>query len=246
MSDVRICRDVAEVAREAAAEVSRIAEEAVAARGRFAIALSGGATPRALYEELAREPWRDRVDWTKTNVFWGDERLVPPDHDESNYRMAREALLSKVGIPDANVHRVRTELGHADAAARDYEREIAKLFGLPTGSAPRFDLVLLGLGTDGHTASIFPGTTAVHDDWRVVAPVWVEKLHAHRVTLTVPAINQAAHVMFLVTGAAKAHVVGEVLRGVKHPDHVPAQLVAPERGTLLWILDEPAATALMG
>jgi 6-phosphogluconolactonase len=246
MSDVRICHDIDEVAHEAAGEFCRIAAEAVAARGKFFVALSGGSTPRALYELLAGDAWRGRVDWATTHVLWGDERFVPPDHPDSNYRMADEALLSKVDIPPENVHRVRTELGDPGRAAEDYERQIAELFHLPPGSAPRLDLVLLGLGDDGHTASIFPATPAPLEDWRVAVAVWVEKLHANRVTITVPVINQAAHVVFLVSGASKAHVVGEVLRGVRHTEKYPAQLVKPERGTLRWILDRPAATALMG
>ena len=246
MPEIRISKDPQGVAVTGAEEFCRVASEATSAHGRFDVALSGGSTPQRLFELLASDSFRDRVEWPKVNVFWGDERLVPKDHSDSNYRMAFDALLSQVAIPESNVHRMRTELGEADKVARDYEEQIAAHFKLPGGSSPRFDLVMLGLGGDGHTASIFPGTTALHEDWRVCAPVWVEKLHAWRATLTVHTLNQAARVMFMVTGASKAHVVGEVLRGVRHTEKYPAQLIAPERGSVVWVLDESAATALMG
>lgn len=210
--------------------------EAVAQRGFFTVALSGGSTPKLLYELLAdpNEPFREQIAWSRTHFFWTDERHVAPDHPESNYRMANEAMLSHVAVLRENVHRVLSENPNASQAAQDYEEEVLKF-------VPRFDLSLLGVGTDGHTASIFPESDVLHETKRLVAAPWVEKLNAYRITMTLPLINNAASVVFLVSGTEKAEIVKEVLRG---PKRYPAQQVRPTNGELRWLLDREAASKL--
>ncbi len=240
-AEVRVLPDLATLSAEAAGEVTRAAGEAVAARGAFAIALAGGSTPSALYALLAdpsREAFR-RMPWSRTHVFFGDERHVPPDHPDSNYRMAHEALLSKVPVPPGQVHRIRAELEPAQAAA-EYERELRRFFG----SDPAFDLVLLGMGADGHTASLFPGTTALEERERWVAASWVQKLGANRITLTLPILGQARALVFLVAGADKAGALERVLSPSSAGESLPASRVRPVRGRLLWLVDRAAAERL--
>jgi 6-phosphogluconolactonase len=235
--------DAEETARAATARFAEIADESVRARGRFSVALSGGSTPRRIYELLAGEDFRARVDWSKAHVFFGDERCAPPEDEASNYRAAREALLSRVGVPAQNVHRMIGE-GDAAANARLYEDELRSFFG--DASPPAFDLVMLGLGEDGHTASLFPGTPALEERGAWVVANWVEKLGAYRLTLTAPVINRAAHVMFVVTGAGKAESLREVLEGEREPRRLPAQLIQPVGGSLEWFIDRAAAAKLEG
>jgi len=236
MNEFRVYPDAASLARAAAEHCVTLAAEAIAARGRFAIALSGGSTPRATYALLATEEFDARVDWSRVHVFWGDERCVPPDHPDSNYRMARQALLDKTSIPTENVHRIRGELP-PDQAATAYQAELEAVLG----AGGRFDLILLGMGEDGHTASLFPGTAALHEQTRWVVAHYVDKLSAWRVTLTPVAINAAAHVTFLISGAGKAERLQEVLDGPHQPDVLPAQIVRPTDGRLLWLADAAAA-----
>lgn len=229
------------VFRTAAEEVSAAALAAVAQRDRFVMALSGGHTPRGLYTLLAGDAaFRAAIPWDRTHVFWGDERHVPPDHPDSNYRMAREALLDRVPLPGANVHRVRAEDGDAGRAAARYERELRGFFGLEGAQRPQFDFVLLGLGPDGHTASLFPGTSALEETTRLVVATHVPALGTDRITLTLPVLNHAACVTFLVVGADKAPVVHAVLEGKPRDVLLPAQRVRPA-GRLLWLLDSAAA-----
>jgi len=200
------------------------------------VALSGGSTPRATYTLLASDEFAARVDWPRVHVLWGDERCVPPDHPESNYRMARETLLDKIPIPAENVYRIRGELP-PDQAATAYQAELEAILG----TIGRFDLILLGMGEDGHTASLFPGTAAIHEQTRWVVAHYVDKLSAWRVTLTPVVINAAARVTFLVSGAGKAERLREVLDGPHQPDVLPAQIVRPTGGRLLWLADAAAA-----
>jgi 6-phosphogluconolactonase len=232
-----------ETARAAAARFAEIADESVRAKGRFSVALSGGSTPRRIYDLLAGENFRARVDWPKAHVFFGDERCVPPEDEASNYRMAHDALLSRVSVPRENVHRMIGE-GDAAANARLYEDELRSFFG--DASAPAFDLVMLGLGEDGHTASLFPDTPALEERDAWVVANWVEKLGAYRLTLTAPVINRAAHVMFVVTGEGKAERLSEVLRGPSEPRRLPAQSIKPVGGSLEWLIDRAAAAKLEG
>lgn len=209
-------------------------------RDRFAVALSGGSTPRRLHRLLASEEYRERISWPHWRVFWGDERAVRPDHDESNYRMARETLLDHVALSQAHVHRITTELDPA-RAAYEYEQTIRQALD---GGPPVFDLILLGMGDDGHTASLFPGTEALQEDRRIVAADWVPHLDAHRITFTLPLINRAAAVAFLVEGAHKSKMVRRVLRPGPGEEPLPASLVQPVSGDLHWFLDSTAAAHL--
>ena len=232
----------------AAARFVSAAGAAIRASGRFVVALAGGSTPKALYALLAGAPWAGRVDWSRVHVFWGDERCVPPDDPASNYRMAREALLAHVPVSEQNVHRIRGEDDPRLAAAA-YERVLRETFATPVGPprhAPgaRFDLVLLGMGDNGHTASLFPGGTAVRETERWVVAERVDAVGMWRVTLTPVVLNAAAEVAFLVSGAEKAPMLRRVLEGPHEPDALPAQVVAPDDGRLRWLVDAPAAARL--
>ena len=243
--EVRRFAGVEELSRAAGAEFVRAARDAIAARGRFVVALAGGSTPRRLYQLLAEEPWRGQVDWPRVEFFWGDERTVPPDHPDSNYRMAREALLQKLTLGPAQVHRLEAERTDLEAAARDYQEAIALVCKVPpTGSPPAFDLILLGLGPDGHTASLFPYTEALQEDVRWVVPNEVPQLKTQRMTLTKIILNQAAEIHFQVAGANKAQALAEVLEGPADPERLPAQLIQPTSGRLLWFVDQAAAAGL--
>lgn len=243
---IRIVANPEALSRAAAEEFVRQAVDAVTREGVFTVALSGGSTPKRLYALLASETdsLRAQVPWDKIHVFWGDERHVPPDHPESNYRMAREALLLKVPVPPENVHRIEAEHPDADKVAEVYERHLREFFRLEAGRLPRFDLVLLGMGPDGHTASLFPGTEAVFEQTRHVAPSWVKKFNAYRITLTPPVLNNAACVLFLVSGDDKAEPLQAVLQGDYQPVRLPAQVIRPTHGRLLWLVDRAAARLL--
>jgi 6-phosphogluconolactonase len=239
--EVQIFKDAAEVARATAERFIELGREAMTERGRFAVALAGGSTPKRVYELLASNDYREQLVWSKVHIFFGDERCVPPDDAESNYRMANEALLSRVALPEENIHRING-IGDAVANARLYEDEMRTFFN--DAAWPGFDLVLLGMGDDGHTASLFPGNEVLGEREAWVRGVWVEKLDAHRITLTAPAINSAAHIIFLVTGENKAERLAEVLKGASDPLRLPAQLIKPLNGSLAWLIDEAAAARL--
>jgi 6-phosphogluconolactonase len=241
--EVRIVEDAAALARAAATEFARLATESVRTKQLFTVVLSGGSTPKSLYALLATEPWCSQLPWNKIHFFWGDERQLPPDDANSNYRMAYEAMLAKAPVPAKNIHRIRGEETDPALAAQEYERELQNFFHLTSGQLPRFDLVLLGLGADGHTASLFPDTAAVHERDRLVLANWVAKLNAWRLTLTLPALNNAARVMFLVSGAEKANILRAVLES-NVAEQYPAQLIRPSDGTLLWLVDRDAAASL--
>lgn len=228
-----------------AADVVVHATAAIATHGRFDWVLSGGSTPVRLYELFASDPRRrGAIDWARVHFFWSDERHVGPDHPESNYRMARDAMLAPLGIPAANVHRMRGENADAAAAARAYDEELGRFFAIPPGTPPRFDLALLGMGADGHTASLFPGSPALRDaSARVLAP-WVESSKAFRITLSVPVLNAASHVVFLVAGEDKAATLKRVLEGPDLPDELPSQRIRPYPGDVLWAVDRAAAREL--
>ena len=238
---VRVFDDAEAVARAAAETFARLSSEAVEERGVFSVALSGGTTPRRVYELLASDEYSDRVPWAGVHVFFGDERAVPADDAESNYRMASEALLSRVAVPEENVHRIEGQ-GDAAANASDYESVMRDFFG--DADRPRFDLVFLGMGDDGHTASLFPQTSALAETRAWVAANWVEKLGAWRITLTAPAVNEARRVVFLVTGAGKAERLREVLNGEPDPSRLPSQMIRPRDGALEWYVDRAAASKL--
>jgi 6-phosphogluconolactonase len=242
--EIRIVADAEALAAAAAEELARVLGSAVSARGAASIVLSGGSTPRRLYRLLASEGMRDRVAWERLHLFFGDERHVPPDDPRSNYRTASEEMLSRVALPPGHVHRIPAEEPEAERAARKYESEIRNHFGLAAGSFPAFDLALLGLGPDGHTASLFPGTKALGETERLAVANWVGKLDEHRITLTAPVFNRAGAVIFLVSGEDKACVLKSVLTGPRETEQLPAQLIRPESGRLLWLVDRPAAGLL--
>ena len=243
--EIRIVDDAAALAAAAAAEFVTTAGEAVAARGRFTVALSGGTTPRRLYERLASaRSSGPAVSWPQTHIFWGDERLVPPGHPDSNYRMAREVLLDRIALPAGQIHPIPTDAGDATEAASEYEAELRAFFSPAAGEAPRFDLILLGLGTDGHTASLFSGSDAVGEKTRWVAGHRAEGIPHERVTLTFPVLNNAERVVFLVSGSDKAGALHSVIEGDAPIDRVPARGVRPGRGGLLWLIDRDAARQL--
>ena len=231
------------LARAAAEHFIRLADEAITLRGRFAVALSGGETPKMLYQQLAGAEMAARVHWSRIYVFWGDERCVAPDDADSNYRLAYESLLRHIPIPPENIHRIHGELP-PKRAAKEYARRLAEFFFLLDHEIPRFDLILLGLGTNGHTASLFPYTSALHAQSETVIAQFIEELHAWRITLTPPVLNHAANVIFLVSGSEKAEILRAVLHGPAQPDRYPAQLVQPTAGRLLWFGDEEAAASL--
>ena len=245
-TDVHISANAEELARFAAEQFVRLAIEAQRERGLFTVALAGGSTPKTLYVLLAseQESYRAQLDFGMIHFFWGDERHVPPDHPDSNYRMASEAMLSKVPIPLENVHRIKSEMADAEEAARDYEQVLEKFFKLENGQLPRFDLVVLGMGFDGHTASIFPDSDVINEKRRLVVAPWVEKLRSYRITLTPPVLNKAASTIVLVSGAKKAEILHKVLEGEYRPEFFPAQLISPSEGGLLWLADREAAQLL--
>jgi 6-phosphogluconolactonase len=241
--DIRIVPDPPSLFQAAADDFVSQATSTVKAQDRFTVALSGGSTPRGLFGLLAAQ-YRERLPWNKMFFFWGDERHVPPDSSESNYRMAYEALLSKVPVPPANVFRVPAEDPDASHAAATYERTLREFFRLPAGAFPRFDLILLGMGPDGHTASLFPGSSAVADRSHLVVATWVDKFKTDRITFTAPVINQARVVTFLVAGADKAATLREVLEGSQPAELYPSKLIKPADGSLIWLMDQAAAAAL--
>jgi 6-phosphogluconolactonase len=226
----------------AAEEIAHIAGEAICSHGEFTLCLSGGSTPQKVYDLLATR-FHLSVDWKEVQFFWGDERCVPPGHPESNYAMAQRAMLSNLELRPSQVHRILGEKP-PDEAARAYEGEIRAACALEPGEFPRFDLVLLGLGENRHTASLFPGSPALHEQQRIAVAVAVDAEVRNRITLTPPAINNARRVMFIVSGPAKAPAVRDVVEGPLHPDRFPAQIVAPGDGELSWMLDRAAASLL--
>jgi 6-phosphogluconolactonase len=237
--------DAEAFARRAAQYFTEMAWEAVAYSGHARIALSGGSTPRAAFEQLADrdQPWRGRMPWDKLDLYWVDERAVPPGDAESNYRMTREALLDRVPLHPSQIHRIEGELDPEAAAAR-YESELRNGFRLEGGQLPSFDLIALGMGPDGHTASLFPRTEALNETGRLVTANHVPQKDAWRVTLTWPVINHASSVFFLIAGADKAVALSEVLTGPHDPQRLPSQLIWPSSGILTLILDKAAAALL--
>jgi 6-phosphogluconolactonase len=241
--EISIYPSLEDVSRAAAEYICEIAEEAIQERNIFTLALSGGSTPRLLYEELARQPISRRIDWQKTHLFWGDERYLSPDHPDSNYALAFQALVSKVDVPPANVHRILTESGSAKAAAEDYEKTLRHFFRPPAESEdnlyhPSFDLILLGLGQDGHTASLFPGDAALEEKnrWVVAVDGASASPPVPRITLTLPVLNKAKCVIFLVSGSRKKEVFAEIMNNPGTAAY-PAARVRPS-GRLLWFIDE--------
>ena len=244
-AEIKVLKDLDEISRTAADMIVRQSSAIGSSAGPFTIALSGGSTPGKLYTRLGSKPYvNGRICWNDIHFFWGDERHVAPDHSQSNYRMASETLFASAPVPAQNLHRVHAEESDAAIAAEKYERELLSFFNLKTAQLPRFDCILLGIGPDGHTASLFPGTNALNEKRRLVVANWVEKFQTHRITMTVPVLNNAALIIFLVSGNKKAEVLKEILEGDYRPELLPAQLIRPAHGRLLWLVDQAAAGCL--
>jgi len=244
-ADVQILPDGAAIAKRAANLWIAAAKSAVQQSGVFYVSLSGGSTPKALYSLLATDAaLRAQVPWDKTQFFFGDERHVPPDHKDSNFRMASESMLSKVPVKPEQIHRIKSENPDAEKAALEYEQDLRSSFKLGPGQLPRFDLFLVGMGDEGHALSLFPGTKALHDNGRLVMRNWVGKFYTERITMTAPVANNAAMVVFMVTRADKAPALKAVLEGPYEPEQLPSQLFAPTNGKLLWLVDTAAAGML--
>ena len=243
-SNIHVFSDCPSLFQAVADHVIEQGTQTIKAKGTFSIALSGGSTPKSLYALLASTQYRSRLDWQRVEFFWGDERHVPPDHPESNYRMAYETLLSPLGIGANRIHRIHGENPEAGTAAVQYEQRIRSRLGNASLQTPQLDLILLGMGPDGHTASLFPGTEAVHENTKWVTAPWVEKFHAFRITMTPALINCAHQVTFMVSGKEKAQVLKAVLEGEYQPDILPSQIIRPQSGRLTWFLDQEAAQDL--
>lgn len=241
---MRVFENESALFQAAAEKFCAFGKQSIETRGRFVVALSGGSTPKGLYETLVQPPFRDSVDWSKVEWFWGDERRVGPDDPESNYRLASETLLSKLNVDDEHVHRIVGEHDRPETAAADYQKQIAKVFGVtPDGPPPQFDFILLGMGSDGHTASLFPFTSALNVRKKWVAALDVPQLNQKRFTLTALTINAAACVLFLITGPGKARVLREVMQGPSEPKRLPSQMIKPS-GELWWYVDRAATSQL--
>lgn len=236
---IAIYPDLDTLSQQAAQYVVRTASESIAARGRFTLALSGGTTPRKLYTLLGSEPYSSQIDWQQVHIFWGDERCVPPDNPDSNYYMAQEVLLSKIPIPALQVHRMPADQPGRDAASQSYTAEMQRVFG--TQGIPVFDLIQLGMGPEGHTASLFPHQASLRETQRLVMPVSVPKPPPDRLTFTPPLLNAARNILFLVTGSDKAEALQAVLEGEYQPEEYPAQIVRPPDGEVVWMLDKAVA-----
>lgn len=237
---LKIYKDLEELSQAAANILLEAAQSATKTGGKFSLVLSGGNTPRRLYELMAEEPYRDQMPWSTTHVFWGDERCVPTDDERNNAHMARQILLDRVPIPEEQIYTIASTLPPVKAA-EEYQNTLEAYFG---GKSPAFDFVLLGLGENGHTASLFPETAVLDEKRRWVSEVYVPNLQMWRVTLTAPILNQAKKIVFLVEGASKALVLNQVVNGARRPKQLPAQLIHPDQGKLLWLADQAAASLM--
>lgn len=244
MSNVRILPDSENLALEGAQLFSELATQATDSQGIFSVSLAGGSTPQQMYTVLANQPYQTKIDWARVHFFWGDERCVPPDHPESNYLKAKKTLLDHLPVPPENIHRIPAELP-AEKAASAYEEELLKFFTSLSIEKAReqtgFDLALLGMGNDGHTASLFPGTTTIHEGTRWVSAEYVDQVAAWRITLTPAILNRARQAIFLVSGQAKSYTLPRVLYGSFQPERYPAQIIKPQNNEPIWLVDEAAA-----
>jgi 6-phosphogluconolactonase len=243
--EVQILPDAAAIARRAAERIIESAAAAVKERGVFTISLAGGSTPKTLYTLLATDPaFKSKMPWDKTQFFFGDERHVAPDDSESNFLMANESMLSKLSLKPEQVLRIKAEYEDAEKAAKEYEQTLRSWFKLSDGQLPRFDVLLLGMGEEGHTLSLFPGTKALQDNGRLVMSNWVGKFFTTRITTTAPVASNSALVIFMITKADKALALKAVLEGPYEPEQLPSQLIQPKSGKLLWLVDTTAASKL--
>lgn len=239
-----VCPDLAELSEQAARFFVDVARQAVGREGRFTVCLSGGSTPRSTYGLLVREPLRNAVSWRHVHIFWGDERCIPSDDPDNHYRMAWDLMLSKLPLPAENIHPVRGAASNPEGAAVEYEALLQSFFGLASHGIPSFDLIFLGMGADGHIASLFPGSAGLSESRRLVVSHYVSQLQATRLTLTLPVLNHARQIIFLVSGESKAPALRAVLQGGGTQEELPARLVRPVSGRVLWLIDEAAASGL--
>jgi 6-phosphogluconolactonase len=239
MEEIKIFPDSPTLTKAVSEHFIQIGNHAILMYGRFVVAMAGGSTPEAAYLLLSTRPFASQIDWSRVHFFWGDERCVPPDHIESNFQMASEALINHISIPSSNIHRMEGEIEPTVAADR-YQKKLEAFFG----SRPHFDLILLGLGTDGHTASLFPGTNAIHENVDWVVANYIKKLDTWRITLTPRILNQAHNIAFIVSGENKAIPLKAVLGGDYQPDVYPSQIIRPTNGKLVWLIDKTAAKLL--
>ncbi|MBE9504715.1 MAG: 6-phosphogluconolactonase [Proteobacteria bacterium] len=237
-----ICHDLNDVVEKAATSFADTATEFIRKKSLFNVVLSGGSTPQPLYQLLSSDRFRNQIDWTRVQLFWGDERCVPPTDRASNYGMATKSLISKIKIPFKNIHRIKGEMGEDSACF--YEKELRSFFSLGKDAFPKFDLIILGIGEDGHTASIFPGSPVVNETSDMVAADYVDKLSSTRITLTPPTINNASNIMVLACGNNKADAIKEIFEGDSKPDIIPSQFLRKAKGKVSFFLDEPAASKL--
>jgi 6-phosphogluconolactonase len=240
---IEVLSDLEALSLRAASIFVSASRNSIATKKRFAVAISGGSTPRGLYTLLGSEAYRNQVDWQHVHFFWADERCVPKDDETSNFRTAFDTLLSKIALPDKNIHRVKGEEA-PDKAARDYEEEIRRFFGGSEWSG--FDLIILGMGEDGHTASLFPGSKSIEETVRLAIPVYLEEPRKNRITLTLSVLNNADQILFLVTGSSKAAVLSEILGKREKKKWFPAGFIRPAHGNMTWLLDQEAAGKLRG
>jgi 6-phosphogluconolactonase len=236
---VQVFPDLEALSHEAATLFVNLSRNCTALRGRFTVVLSGGSTPRILYSLLGSGLYQRRVDWHHVHFFWADERCVPIVHEENNFKLVSDLLLSKISLPHGNIHRIKVEEG-PEKGAQDYEDRIREFFNM--SGFPVFDFIILGVGKDGHTASLFPGSTSLKENMRLAVPVYMEEMKIHRITLTLPVLNNADHIIFLAAGSAKADVIKKILGNKK--EQYPAGLVSPVHGNLIWMLDRKASSKL--
>lgn len=242
--EIIVCRDPNDLGDQAAVSFVKFAQEALSLRGRFSVALAGGSTPRTLYQKLASPAFSGKIRWNDVHLFWGDERAVSPDHPDSNYHLADAALISRVPLPSENIHRMPGERRDLELAAQEYEKVLRHFFEKTDEGWPPFDLVLLGIGSDGHTASLFPGSLVLDERVRWVAAPYIDQLKTTRLTLTLPVLNHARQVLFLVTGKEKAPMIREVLSDHPPPSPLPARLIQPRGGGPIFFLDRAAASLI--
>jgi 6-phosphogluconolactonase len=240
---IEVLSDLETVSLRAASIFVSASRNSIAKKKRFAVAISGGSTPRRLYTLLGSDAYRHRVDWQYVHFFWADERCVPKEDEASNFRTAFDTFLSKIALPDRNIHRIKGE-ETPDKAAKDYEEEIRRSFG--ESERPGFDLIILGVGEDGHTASLFPGSKSLEETVRLAIPVYLGEPRKNRITLTLPVLNNADQILFLVAGPSKASVLSEILGEKEKRKWFPAGLVRPARGNMTWLIDQEAAAKLGG
>lgn len=240
---VQVFSDLEEISHKAAEVFTNFSRSCIASQKKFSAAISGGSTPRKLYRLLGSAEYSPQVDWQRVHLFWADERCVPKEHEESNFKAAFDRLLSKASIPDENIHRIRGE-EDPERGARDYEEDIRKFFGM--SGLPMFDLVILGMGEDGHTASLFPGSSLLEERIRLAAPVYLDRPNRNRITLTLPVLNNATQILFLVAGHSKADIVYEILGDGRKKERYPAGLISPDHGSVTWLIDQEAAEKLRG